>query len=414
MTEHNKSTETDNHKETTDIANEHTQSTSRTKKRSGLVGSAIAIAIIIIIGGGLYYTHQQNIQLANENNDLKQQMSDLIEQQKTEKMRLDDLLSAHSALNDKTSEYQRQLDRRMQELQAHVTALSSSDVKNWLIAQADFMVKMAGRKLWNDHDPVTAAVLLKSADSSLAEMNDPSLLDIRKSINNDISKLATINQVDYDGIILRLNQLSNEVDNLRVADIHRDDAMMDEDNGEVSGDISDWQQNLSRSWKSFTNNFIMVRARDGSETPLLAPNQDIYLRENIRSQLLIAAQAVPRYQEQTYKQSLDQVSTWIRAYFDVDDPATKAFLSEVDTLLNQHIAVEMPDSLESQPKLEKVMQTRVRSLLAQASESVLPETKQPEAQPTEPQPSEKTPIEPSTEKSTDRLAKPTHSATQES
>ncbi|WP_323159373.1 uroporphyrinogen-III C-methyltransferase, partial [Pseudomonas marginalis] len=92
-------------------------------------------------------------------------------------------------------------------------------------------------------------------------------------------------------------------------------------------------------------------------TPLLAPNQDIYLRENIRSQLLIAAQAVPRYQVQTYKQSLDQVSTWIRAYFDVDDPATKAFLSEVDTLLNQHIAVEMPDSLESQPKLEKVMQT---------------------------------------------------------
>lgn len=81
MTEHNKSTETDNHKETTDITTEP----SRTKKRSGLVGSAIAIAIIIIIGGGLYYTHQQNIQLANENNDLKQQMSDLIEQQKTEK-----------------------------------------------------------------------------------------------------------------------------------------------------------------------------------------------------------------------------------------------------------------------------------------------------------------------------------------
>lgn len=74
----------------------------------------------------------------------------------------------------------------------------------------------------------------------------------------------------------------------------------------------------------------------------------------------------------------------------------------------------MPDSLESQPKLEKVMQTRVRNLLTQASESVLPEIKQPEAQPTEPQPSEKTPREPSTEKSTDRLAKPTHSATQES
>ncbi|HFD3738629.1 TPA: uroporphyrinogen-III C-methyltransferase, partial [Pseudomonas aeruginosa] len=118
----------------------------------------------------------------------------------------------------------------------------------WLIAQADFMVKMAGRKLWNDHDPVTAAVLLKSADSSLAEMNDPSLLDIRKSINNDMAKLAAINQVDYDGIILRLNQLSNDVDNLRLADLNSGDAK-NEDNAEVSDDISDWQQNLSRSWK---------------------------------------------------------------------------------------------------------------------------------------------------------------------
>ncbi|MBO0222675.1 uroporphyrinogen-III C-methyltransferase, partial [Vibrio parahaemolyticus] len=89
------------------------------------------------------------------------------------------------------------------------------------------------------------------------------------------------------------------VDNLRLNDINSGDAKVDDDE-QVSGDIADWKQNLSRSWKSFTSDFITVRARDGSEAPLLAPNQDIYLRENIRSQLLIAAQAVPRYQEETY------------------------------------------------------------------------------------------------------------------
>ncbi|VEB08926.1 uroporphyrinogen III C-methyltransferase [Yersinia enterocolitica subsp. enterocolitica] len=30
-------------------------------------------------------------------------------------------------------------------------------------AQADFLVKMAGRKLWSDQDVTTAAILLKSA-----------------------------------------------------------------------------------------------------------------------------------------------------------------------------------------------------------------------------------------------------------
>lgn len=230
-------------------------------------------------------------------------------------------------------------------------------------------------------------------------MNDPSLLDIRKAIKNDIASLAAINQVDYDGIILRLNQLSNEVDNLRLNEINSGDVKA-EDEGEVSSDIADWKQNLSRSWKNFTNDFITVRARDGSEAPLLAPNQDIYLRENIRSQLLIAAQAVPRYQEETYKQSLEQVSTWVRAYFDVNAPATKAFLAEVDDLINQPIATEMPDALESQPKLEKVMQTRVRNLLAQSeevantpAEAAPTEEKQPEKAVAKPEDSEAAPLD---------------------
>nr|WP_314267498.1 uroporphyrinogen-III C-methyltransferase [uncultured Moellerella sp.] len=398
MTEQNQSTETVNQKTAAESQEKRKETVPNEQKRSGLVGNAIAIAIILAIGGGLYfYTNQQNTRLTNENNELKQQMVELMAQQKSDNQRLNEVLQSHLDLRTRSSEQEQRLNLRMQELQALVTALSSTDVKSWLIAQADFMVKMAGRKLWNDHDPVTAAVLLKSADSSLAEMNDPSLLDIRKAINSDISKLAAINQIDYDGIILRLNQLSNGIDNLRLADIHRGDQIMDEDNGEISGDISDWKQNLARSWKSFTNDFITIRPRDSSEAPLLAPNQDIYIRENIRSQLLIAAQAVPRYQEETYKLSLEQVSTWVRAYFDVDDPATKAFLSEIDDLLSQTISAEMPEALESQAKLEKVMQVRVRNLLAQASEGITDSSVQPTETPQSPEkPEEQSQTAPST------------------
>ena len=102
-----------------------------------------------------------------------------------------------------------------------------------------------------------------------------------------------------------------------------------------------------------------------SAVPLLAPNQDVYLRENIRSRLLVAAQAVPRHQEETYKQALDNVSTWVRAYYDTNDATTTAFLEDIDKLSQQNITMNVPDKLESQPILEKLMQTRVRNLLAQ-------------------------------------------------
>ncbi len=57
------------------------------------------------------------------------------------------------------------------------------------------------------------------------------------------------------------------------------------------------------------DNFITIRRRDDTAVPLLAPNQDIYLRENIRSRLLVAAQAVPRHQQETYRRALENVST---------------------------------------------------------------------------------------------------------
>ena len=117
------------------------------------------------------------------------------------------------------------------------------------------------------------------------------------------------------------------------------------------------------------NDFITIRRRDSTAEPLLAPNQDVYLRENIRSRLLIAAQAVPRHQEETYKQALDNVSTWVRAYYDTEDATTKAFLEDVDKLSQQSITMNVPESLQSQALLEKLMQTRVRNLMAQPAET---------------------------------------------
>ena len=81
------------------------------------------------------------------------------------------------------------------------------------------------------------------------------------------------------------------------------------------------------------------------------------------------AQAVPRHQEETWKQSLDNVSTWVRAYYDTDDATTKAFLDEVDKLSQQSITMTVPETLQSQALLEKLMQTRVRNLMAQPAVS---------------------------------------------
>ncbi|WP_312176891.1 uroporphyrinogen-III C-methyltransferase [Pseudescherichia sp.] len=357
--------------EETREAVEMTPQPEKTEKRdraikTSLALSAIAIAIALAAGVGLYGWVKQQTSTQSANSDaLVSQITALQKAQETQKTQFEGIIKQQSDALAAAERQQAEQNKQLDELSQKVATISGTDAKTWLLAQADFLVKLAGRKLWSDGDVTTAAALLKSADASLADMNDPSLIAARRAITDDVASLSGVAQVDYDGIILKVNQLSNQIDNLRLADNNDDDAPMDNDSSELSSSLSEWRVNLQKSWHNFMDSFITVRRRDETAVPLLAPNQDIYLRENIRSRLLVAAQAVPRHQEETYKQALDNVSSWVRAYYDTDDASTKAFLEEVDKLSQQNITMELPDSLQSQPILEKLMQTRVRNLLAQ-------------------------------------------------
>lgn len=383
--------------------------------RVGMVGialGAIAIAIALAVAGGVYqYNHSQSSSQAAANTALAAQLQALQQQQKTQQQEFSAQLAKQTSALQDALKQQAAFTEQLDKVEDKVASLSGSDAKAWLLAQADFLVKLAGRKLWSDQDVTTAAALLKTADASLSDMNDPSVITVRRALTDDIANLAKVSQVDYDGIILKLNQLSNSIDNLRLADNDNDGSPMDSDGTELSGSLREWRQNLLKSWNSFMDSFITIRRRDETAIPLLAPNQDIYLRENIRSQLLVAAQAVPRHQQEIYKQSLETVSTWVRAYYDTDDAATRTFLDELDSLIDQNINMDVPETLQSQALLEKLVQTRVRNLFAQSTAPAIDEIHQsepgvkPEAEATSITPPE-TPSEPETKASAEPDATP--------
>lgn len=372
MTEQqNASTAPEENRDSVEITSPPQQPEKKDRKiNTALALSAVAIAITLAAGVGLYSwgKHQSTAQNTTFN-ALEGQLTALQQQQQTQISALENIIKQQASALDAARREQENLTRQLDEMQQKIATISGTDAKTWLLAQSDFLVKLAGRKLWSDRDVTTAAALLKSADASLADMNDPSLISARRAITDDIATLSAMSQVDYDGIILKLNQLANQVDNLRLADNDNDSAPMDSDGIELSSTITEWRQNLVKSWRNFMDSFITIRRRDDTAVPLLAPNQDIYLRENIRSRLLVAAQAVPRHQNEAYKQSLENVSTWVRAYYDTEDTATKGFLDTLDTLSQQNITMDVPETLQSQPILEKLMQTRVRNLLAQPAAS---------------------------------------------
>lgn len=356
--------------------------------RSGVALGAIAIALVIALGGGMYYHgHQQAASQKTTIQELQAQIDALKSGQSKEDGRLvsiqneltQQLKSTEQKIAAQANQLNSQLNAQsssLQELQNKVTSIAASDAKVWHLSEADFLVKMAARKLWIEQDMTTAVNMLKSADKSLAEMNDPSLSEVRQAIIQDINAISSVGQIDFDGIALTLNELSDQVMNLPAASTDWDNTPLEKSSTEVSDDIKDWRQNLKRSWNNFMSEFITIRARNVPDNeltnPLLTPDQDTYLRENLRLKLLIAARAVSRHQGELYKHSLESVSTWVRAYFDPEHASTKAFLSQLDELTQQSVSLDLPKELKSLQLLDSVTRNRTRNLSPSAPATTTP------------------------------------------
>jgi uroporphyrin-III C-methyltransferase len=407
--------------------------------------SLVAIALTLGLGSFVFYHGHQHIEnqkrtiaaLQNEITNLKQstKQSVLKDLQTTITETLNQQNQQFSSLEQRVvnqlaeqQKLQHQItnqvtdstklnEQALHSLNERLSAMSSTDQNTWLISQANYLVNLAGRKIWNDQDYTTARLLLKNADKSLAQTNDPSLIPARQAINKDINSLSEISLIDSDGIIMNLiglsdalielplvgnykevdlgmNQYNDEIseDNTSTRTNHSSDKFItnrsNNKSSEVTTSLSDWSDNLLSNADTFMKKFITIEKIDKDDNKFstcislagkdekqivrcqilqkpLTLEQSLYLRENIRFRLLIAAQAVPRHQELIYQRALNDASIWVNAYFDGHAPSVKAFLHDLDNLQNQSISNQkVPEKLISQSELEKLMQTRVRAMLA--------------------------------------------------
>ncbi|MBF4424351.1 uroporphyrinogen-III C-methyltransferase [Vibrio anguillarum] len=323
--------------------------------------SVIAISLSIIFSGGIAYQMQQKdafyqatinalqtqltqtqSQLAAEINQIKQETQTKADQ-----------------LTHKTDVALNQQQKSIDSLQLAIADIKGRRPNDWLLAEADYLVKLAGRKLFLEHDIISATKLMESADQRIAELNDPSLVPLRKAMARDITQLKIIPLIDREGLVLRLTTLQQRVDTLPLAN-----AMLPETQQQsapqVSENINDWQNNLVSSLKDFSENFITFRTRDGNAIPLLSPEQHFYLKENLKAKLETAIKAVYAEQQEIYTTALSTADKWSASFFNSDDQSVQQFNHALLQLSKQNIQVQYPVKLETQHELADVITERLR------------------------------------------------------
>ena len=332
-------------------------------KKTGTALSLLAILIALGVGGAGYYFGQQQVaEIHQKLTALESQSGVAVSAPVSDNSgQVTQLEQGLKTAQDKVEQLEQLVAGKTGEiaaLQAQVKQVSqlagAQQPSDWLFSEADFLLNNALRKLVLDNDVDTAVSLLKLADETLVKVNNSQANVIRTAINQDLKQLLSLSSVDQNAVMQKLSQLANTVDELQVLNVNFDEAQ--EKSGKLSDDIADWQQNVEKSATSFLNHFIRISPKQSADKKeLLAPNQDIYLRENIRLRLQLAIMAVPRQQDELYKQSLDAVASWVRSYFDTNAEVTQNFLKSVDELADSSIYVDVPGQLQSLTLLDKYL-----------------------------------------------------------
>lgn len=332
-------------------------------KKTGTALSLLAILIALGVGGAGYYFGQQQVaEIQQKLTALESQSSVAVSAPVSDNSgQVTQLEQGLKTAQDKVEQLEQLVAGKTGEiaaLQAQVKQVSqlagAQQPSDWLFSEADFLLNNALRKLVLDNDVDTAISLLKLADETLVKVNNSQANAIRTAINQDLKQLLSLSSVDQNAVMQKLSQLANTVDELQALNVNFDETP--EKSGKLSDDIADWQQNVEKSATSFLNHFIRISPKQSADKKeLLAPNQDIYLRENIRLRLQLAIMAVPRQQDELYKQSLDAVASWVRSYFDTSAEVTQNFLKSVDELADSSIYVDVPEQLQSLTLLDKYL-----------------------------------------------------------
>lgn len=332
-------------------------------KKTGTALSLLAILIALGVGGAGYYFGQQQVaEIQKKLTALESQSGVAVSAPVSDNSgQVAQLEQGLKTAQDKVEQLEQLVESKTGEiaaLQSQVKQVSqlvgAQQPSDWLFSEADFLLNNALRKLVLDNDVDTAISLLKLADETLVKVNNSQANAIRTAINQDLKQLLSLSSVDQNAVMQKLSRLANTVDELQALNVNFDEAP--EKSGKLSDDIADWQQNVEKSATSFLNHFIRISPKQNADKKeLLAPNQDIYLRENIRLRLQLAIMAVPRQQDELYKQSLDAVASWVRSYFDTSAEVTQNFLKSVDELADSSIYVDVPEQLQSLTLLDKYL-----------------------------------------------------------
>lgn len=318
------------------------KTTDKPKSGSNVLGLlALLIAIAALALAGWMYQQEQLLAAQEESNSAGFQSE--LKSLRTSQAEFTSLISAQrEALSQLRSDASTRLDtlaRRSQDLEVSVQSLATVNRQDWLLAEAEYLLRLANQRAQLSHDPRSAAQLLSSADEILRDLDDAGLHPVRAQLAKEIGALQSSAERDVEGSYLALQALANEAGKLKIYKAPSYEAL------EVTEEQSGWQQRLqgglTAAWEKLRS-YIRIRHHEENFRAQLAPEQEAVLRASLQLMFEQAQLALLANQPELYQRALEKAASWLNRYYQLDEHRD-ALLQQIDTLAEVKVDAELAD-----------------------------------------------------------------------
>lgn len=219
-----------------------------------------------------------------------------------------------------------------------------------VISEVEQLLTLANQQLQLANNIKSALNALQTADARLQNIESSQAKQLRTSIAQDIQRLQNAPNVDVTGINIKLNQLATSIDFLPLLSEKLNQKKSQSNLSDhkpkqatLPNNITEFSYNLLNEFWQDIKNLIKIKRIDQTEASLLSPNQEFYVRENIKLRLLTARIALLQRDQATYRADLGMVDEFLRNYFLTRDQRTQTALASLQSLTSSNIIIDSPD-----------------------------------------------------------------------
>jgi uroporphyrin-III C-methyltransferase len=315
---------------------------------------------LVAIGLGSYasfiiYQEHQLPGTSDANAELSARLSDEIIDLRTqisEQSRRDETsVQTNDALRDQLRTFEQRQSERLNAMESsfdnaleQIDASSTTTGRDWLLAETEYLIRMANQRVLMDGDPVGASSLLASADRILVDAEDLTAHGVRQAIAQDQAALAAVGELDVEGYYLRLGAQVRMVSQLKRPEKSYTAATAD--SGAVAAESDGILVRVGRLVKRFgqaLSGLVDFRRNMPEIVPILPPEEEYYLRQNLIFKLQLAQLGLLRERQEVFNTSVEDAMAWLDRYFDPEDSNTIAMRNSLGDMANISVARELPD-----------------------------------------------------------------------